>query len=181
MLRASVVVFDLFEAMPQEEIERRFAHQRQREALQRKLREVKGQLGALKVESNENFIVEFIGLAAKMYSILMMMPNGGYTSIMKGKGVPKRVLKAMATHATYKEMVMEPWVSEVEFKAMRSRQHSIEMLVLKCKMLTAFNDKVHQHEQLKSRPLGHWRNVPAATPHSEASAGSGAASSSSGQ
>jgi hypothetical protein len=181
MLRARAVVFDLLEAFPQEELERRVAHPRARAALQRKLREVKGQLGALKVESGENYITEFIGLAAKMYSILMTMVNGEYTPIMKAKGVPKRVLKALATHQTYKDMVMEPWLNEVDFKAMRSHQHSIETLVLRRKMLTAFNDKVHQFEQLQSRPLGHWHNAPAATPHSEASASGGAASSSSGQ
>ena len=111
-----------------------------------------------------------------MYSILMVTPAGEFTTCMKAKGVPKRVLKALATHESYKDMMSEPWLNEVQFKAMRSKQHTIETLVMKRKMLSAFNDKVFQHERLSSRPHGHWRNTTEL--HSEASA-LGAASSSS--
>ena len=174
LLCAKAVVFDLLKAFPQAELERRVADPSARAALLDKLRRVKGQLGALKVESGENHIAEFVGLASKMYSILMTMLNGDYSAIMKAKGVPSRVLKALATHQTYKEMVMEPWLNEVQFKAMRSRQHSIETLVLSRKMLTGFNDKVNQFEQLQSRALGHWRNTFATMPTSPASVSSAA-------
>ena len=170
MLRASKVVFDLLEALPDSELERMYPDTAARSEVKKRLVEAKGKLGALKLENQDSFIVEYVGLASKMYSILMVTPEGEFTTCMKAKGVPRRVLKALATHSSYKDMVSQPWLNEVEFKAMRSKQHTIETLVLKRKMLSAYNDKVFQHEQLSSRPLGHWRNATTGTElHSEPS------------
>ena len=75
-------------------------------------------------------------------------------------------------------MLFEPRASSATFQALRSHKHTVERLQLTKKMLTAYNDKVHQYEPLRSRPLGHWRNAAAAMPRSAASAGGAAASSS---
>ena len=113
-----------------------------------------------------------------MYSILIIGESGEGETIMKGKGVPSRVLKKQATHEAYKEILFEPAPSEVSFRAFRSYKHAITQVEMSKRMLTAFNDKVYQESSLFSRPLGHWRNTQAATePRSESC--SGAASSNS--
>jgi hypothetical protein len=119
---------------------------------------MKGALGALKMENGAKFIAEYIGLAAKMYSILMVGEDGEDESIRKGKGVPARVLKKQATHESYKKILFEPAPSEATFRAFRSLKHSIVQLESTKRMLTAFNDKVYQLNAMESRPLGHYSN-----------------------
>ena len=97
-----------------------------------------------------------------MYSLLMTARDGSLHSHMKAKGVPKRVLATKGSHEQYKDMVFEPYASSATFSALRSHHHVVERLSVTKKMLTAFNDKVFQHEQLNSRPLGHRLNGRAA-------------------
>ena len=112
-------------------------------------------------------IVEFCGLAAKMYSFKMIghvdhegndKDDGITIDYVKGKGVPKRALEASATHQTYKDMVMIPSVNRVSFRTLRSNKHVVEQLQIERKMLTAHNDKVYAATPTFSRPIGHYRN-----------------------
>jgi hypothetical protein len=178
MLRSKEVLFDLISAF--EECEAVACSPEEVKALKAQLAAMKGRLGALKLENETSFILEFIGLASKMYSLQMIDRSGHPHSHMKGKGVPKRVLAAKANHEHYKDMLFEPHASSASFHALRSHNHIVERLYLTKKMLTAYNEKVHQYEPLRSRPLGHWRNAAAAMPRSAASVGSAAASSSTG-
>ncbi len=180
MLASTEVAFDLLTALPEQEFQRIARKYPELPTnLKQRLKEAKGLLGALKLENGSKFIAEYIGLAAKMYSILMIGASGEGETIMKGKGVPSGVLKKQATHAAYKDILLEPAPSEACFRAFRSLKHSLVQVEMTKRMLTAFNDKVYQDSPLISRPLGHWRNASAATePRSEASVGSGAASSS---
>ena len=88
----------------------------------------------------------------------MVKPAGDYEEVMKGKGVPKRVLKAKAKHEMYLQMIKEPFHSYEKFRAMRSQKQTNVVLELTKRMLTAYNDKIYQLSWDSSRPLGHWRN-----------------------
>jgi len=180
MIASTKVAFDLLNALPQAELERVICKYPDVAAgLLERLKALKGALGTLKLENGSKFIAEYIGLAAKMYSILMVGGGGETEEILKGKGVPSRVLKKQAAHEAYKEMLFEPGPSEASFRAFRSYKHTITQVEMSKRMLTAFNDKVYQESPLFSRPLGHWRNSPAAESRSETSVGSVATSSSS--
>ena len=119
---------------------------------------MQGKLGALKLENGTSSISEFVGLASKMYTLLLVDRHQHEHSHMKGKGVPSRVLETQAGHEAYKKMVVTPYRSTATFSRFQSKNHVIEKVTMEKKMLTAFNDKVFQFEQFKSRPLGHWRN-----------------------
>ena len=177
MLRSRHVAFDLASAFLESDLEGIASSPGELEALKAQLLAQKGQLGALKLENETSFILEFAGLASKMYSLLMVDRSGLQHGHMKGKGVPKRVLASKATHEKYKEMLFEPHASSATFVALRSHNHVVEKLEITKKMLTPFNDKVFQISALSSRPLGHWRNAVATEPRSEASVGGPAASS----
>ena len=177
MLRSKDIIFDLACAFLDSDLEAIASSPAELESLKVQLATVKGQLGALKLENETSFIIEFVGLASKMYSLLMVDRSGRQHTHMKGKGVPKRVLAAKASHEKYKEMLFEPYASSATFSALRSHNHIVERLEITKKMLTAFNDKVFQYDPLFSRPLGHWRNAPAAESRSVTSVGSVAASS----
>jgi hypothetical protein len=179
MIASTQFAFDLLSALPKLELERFAAKHPELSAdLVERLKSTKGALGALKLENGSKFIAEYVGLAAKMYSILMIGEGGEDESIKKGKGVPSRVLKKHATHESYKKILFEPGPSEATFRAFRSLKHSLVQLETSKRMFTAYNDKVYQLSALVSRPLGHWRNEQATTAaHSGSSVGSTASSS----
>ena len=151
-------MFDLGCALLDDDLERYTRDGEALEDLKEKLADLEGGLGHLKLENKTSFIREFVGLASKMYSLQMVDRDGKLTTERKGKGVPTFVLKKNAQHEDYKRMVFEPYESSATFSTLRSHNHVIEKLSVTKKMLTAFNDKVFQYDQLASRPLGHWRN-----------------------
>jgi hypothetical protein len=122
------------------------------------LKDRKGVLGAMKLESKTETIVEYVGLAPKMYSMLMTSSDGEHAH-MKGKGVPTHVLESNADHKSFRRMLFEPYSSTVSFSKLQSYKHQIHALTTEKRMLTCINDKVFQVSPLESRPLGHWRNL----------------------
>ena len=112
----------------------------------------------MKYEGKENFIAEFVGLAAKMYSLLFVGPDGELTHEGKGKGVPKRVLKRHAGHEEFKRMLFQPYKSSATFRRLQSSAHVVRQLMCTKKMLTPINRKVFQESSTFSRPLGHHAN-----------------------
>lgn len=118
----------------------------------------KGKLGAFKLESERNCIVEFVGLAPKMYSFKVMHEDGEISTYMRGKGVPSKVLKANANHESFCEMLFQPYESRVSFRTLRSTNHEIRGMNMSKRMLTALQDKTYQVSPLESRPLGHYLN-----------------------
>jgi hypothetical protein len=158
MLRSKKVLFDLAGAFLDSDLEQLAENSTELDSLKEHLTSVKGRLGALKLENETSFILEFAGLASKMYSLLMVDREGRQHTHMKGKGVPKRVLAAQASHKQYMQMIAEPFESTATFSALRSRNHVVERLQVSKRMLTAYNDKVFQLSAQESRPLGHWRN-----------------------
>jgi hypothetical protein len=159
MIASTDTPFDLLNALPDRELERITKKYPDLAAgLVERLQASKGRLGALKLEQGCKFIASYVGLAAKMYSMLMIGEDGLDESIRKGKGVPARVLKKEAAHESYRNILLSPGPSEATFRTFRSFSHSIVQLEVKKRLLTAFNDKVFQLSALDSRPLGHWRN-----------------------
>ncbi len=130
---------------------------------------LEGKLGAMKIETGCNQIVEYIGLSSNMYSFKIMghvdhlgddSEDGLMIDYMKGKGAPKRALQAFATHEVYKKMIFNPEPSRITFRTLRSKKHTIEHLQIERKLLTSYNDKVFAVTPCSSRPLGHFRNRP---------------------
>jgi hypothetical protein len=122
------------------------------------LRERKGKLGAMKLESKDQTITEFVGLAPKMYSMQLVDGSDNTTDYMKGKGVPSHVLNSRADHEAFRRMLFEPYESVVSFNKLQSFEHQVHALTMEKRMLTCINDKVYQVSPLECRPLGHWRN-----------------------
>jgi hypothetical protein len=159
MIASTDTSFDLLNALPDRELERITKKCPELAAgLIDRLLASKGKLGALKLEQGCKFIASYVGLAAKMYSMLMIGEDGVDESIKKGKGVPARVLKKETTHDSYRKILLDPAPSEATFRTFRSFGHSIVQLEVKKRLLTAFNDKVFQLSALDSRPHGHWKN-----------------------
>jgi hypothetical protein len=169
MMACKFNIFDLLEGISPEDLLRHCNGNLQDAAkLLLHLKDVKGTLGAMKLENQTHAIREYVGLASKMYSLSMMghvdfegddKKDGICIDYMKGKGVPKRVLQKKATHETYKDMIFNTSVNRITFRTLRSKNHVVEQLEIDRKMLTAYNDKVYQIDSLSSRPLGHWRNT----------------------
>ena len=123
-----------------------------------KLRSNKGKLGAFKLESERNCLMEFVGLAPKMYSFKVMHEDGTIDAYMKGKGVPRQVLKAQVKHEDYRRMLFTPYDSVANFRKLQSSNHEICGLQMSKRMLTAMQDKTYQTGPTESRPLGHYLN-----------------------
>ena len=112
----------------------------------------------MKFETGDSRIREFVGLAAKLYSMELVDACGAIRHDKKGKGIPKFVIKKKTTHEEYKAMLFDPSVSEVSFYKLGSEAHQMQKQRLTKKKLTAYNDKVFQLSSMESRPLGHYRN-----------------------
>ena len=105
-------------------------------------------------------ICSFVGAQAKMYSLLLADAAGHYTTVMKGKGIPKKDLKRLHKHNDFLETVMNPNVDrQVSFRAIRSTHHRVEHRWITKRGLTGDNDKVFLLGPHASRPLGHYANA----------------------
>jgi hypothetical protein len=168
MLKAIGFYFDLQEALSPQDLRMiTNGNETSIAKIVQRCSDVKGRLGAMKLENKTSFIQEFVGLAAKMYSLKMVghadhngndKGDGSIEEYRKGKGVPTRALLANATHETYKQMIFNPTVNRVTFRTLRSQKHVVQQLEISRKMLTPYNDKVFAISQFESRPLGHYRN-----------------------
>ena len=126
--------------------------------LHEKYKKVKGQLGGMKLETGRAAMSEFFGLVAKLYSYQTVDEDGELSGSIKGKGVPKSVLRSTYEHEDFKKMLLDPHKDEVTFKAMRSKKLQNEHLQLSKRGLTAYNDKVFQISATENGPLGHRLN-----------------------
>mgnify|MGYP000388254399 FL=1 len=170
MIREVVFDFDLKKALSLFDLERFSGGDAcVKQLMVKEYNEVEGKLGAMKIETGCNEIVEYVGLSSKMYSLKIMghidhlgddSVDGILIDYMKGKGAPKRALQAFATHEMYKKMIFDPEPSRITFRTLRSKKHTIEHLQIERKLLTSYNEKVFAVTPTFSRPLGHFRNRP---------------------
>jgi hypothetical protein len=158
MATATSIQFDAIDSLTEIELRRITNSPEERNEILERFTAAKGSLGAMKLESKEAHIQEFVGLASKMYSLKLVEPAGAIKFSKKGKGVPARVLKQQAAHEDFKRMIFEPFDSKATFRTFRSENHELQQRALTKRMLTAFNDKVYQLSPSESRPLGHHRN-----------------------
>ena len=151
--------FDILEALTDLELDIMTGGDLERiGAIRERFRLIHGSLGAMKYEGKDRFISEFVGLAAKMYSLEFVTPDGRVVNEGKGKGVPKRVLKNLVTHGDFKRMLDEPYKRSASFMAFSSVSHLVQRVETVKKLLTPLNNKVFQVSNRESYPLGHFLN-----------------------
>lgn len=154
MLHSEDPLFDLHDAMPTPDVLKTVSPDFPFEELKRR----HGILGAMKSESEDAAIVEYVGLAVKMYSMLMRRADGSLGQTARGKGVDKTVLKENANHISFVKMLFEPFASNVTYRKFQSFNHQVYTLQMTKKMLTPLQEKTFQLSPTESRPLGHYLN-----------------------
>jgi hypothetical protein len=150
----------------------------------------KGLLGAMKLELKDGHIKEYAGPQAKVYSLQRTGKDETKAKGIPGKKareIPLRDAQAKALakskrprevaevpravenpkalrHERYLSEIFAPKPSEVDFLGFACKNHLLSLVCTTKKGLCSFNDKVHQHGQLDSVPLGHYRVTPACAP-----------------
>ena len=114
----------------------------------------KKKLGCFKDETAGTPIVEFVGLRAKMYSILL--EDG--TSKNTAKGIQQHFSKTNLKHELYRKCLMSKIVTHAEYNSIRSFNHQLFTLHERKVALSGFNDKRYflkdSHDTLA---YGHYR------------------------
>ena len=93
-------------------------------------------LGKFKDETGSKPIIEFVGLRAKMYSIL----TEEFES-KKAKGIKKSVVKNKIKHQNYKETLLNSTSKMVNMKTIRSDHHNLKSYKLNKIGLSCYDDK----------------------------------------
>ena len=94
-------------------------------------------LGTMKDECSSLAPQEFVGLRAKMYSILL--PNG--KSKFTAKDVSRRYILKHLHHKDYHRTLKETESSIATFSTLRSQKQQIKTIEFTKKYLSAFDDK----------------------------------------
>jgi hypothetical protein len=128
-------------------------------------KENKGRLGYFKYEATDKqgnpcFISEFVGLRAKMYSIVMhpfAPPEAEVetSQVKKAKGLPKQI---KLKHQAYLNALFDPEKTKVSFRAIRSIKNEPNHIQVDKAGLSAFDDKTFRISTTESRPHGHYLN-----------------------
>ena len=112
-------------------------------------------IGKFKDETGGLPIVEWIGLGAKMYS---MMTDDGKEK-KTGKGIKKSVLKKKIRHQDFKDCLMEKREFQHSMMNFRSKQHQLFTVKQTKKSLSPFDDKRYILEDgYTTRAHGHYQN-----------------------
>ena len=112
-------------------------------------------LGKFKDETASKLIVEFIGLRAKMYSILTEQ----YES-KKAKGVKKAVVKRDIRHENYKDTLFNGTEMHTSMNTIRSNYHIVKSLKLNKIGLSCFDDKRYiLNNGYDTLAYGHYKNI----------------------
>ena len=112
-------------------------------------------IGKFKDETGGLPIVEWIGLRAKMYS---MMTDDGKEK-KTGKGIKKSVLKKEMRHQDFKDCLMEKREFQHSMMNFRSKQHQLFTVKQTKKSLSPFDDKRYILEDgYTTRAHGHYQN-----------------------
>lgn len=112
-------------------------------------------IGKFKDETGGLPIVEWIGLRAKMYS---MMTDDGKEK-KTGKGIKKSVLKKEIRHQDVKDCLMEKREFQHSMMNFRSKQHQLFTVKQTKKSLSPFDDKRYILEDgYTTRAHGHYQN-----------------------
>ena len=77
---------------------------------------------------------------------------------LKGKGIPRKVLKLTKTYDDYFKMLETLYMDFVEFRRIGCKRQKLEHYQQCKKGLGCFNERVFQRSPWQASPLGHWRN-----------------------
>jgi len=111
-------------------------------------------IGKMKDELNGKIITEFIGLRAKMYSVLSIDKE----EMKKAKGVKKNVVKNNITHEDYKTCLFQEKKFLHSMNSLRSMKHQIFTIKQHKVSLSPYDDKRYLLEDgITSLPYGHYK------------------------
>jgi hypothetical protein len=117
----------------------------------------KKEIGKMKDETNGMPIVEFVGLRAKMYSVLLDTKKEKKT----GKGIKKSALKQYINHDDYKRCLFGSLKDQrqlVSFNNLRSFDHNIGLYRYTKVGLSCSNDKMYLlPDGVSSLAYGHYK------------------------
>ena len=114
-------------------------------------------IGKFKDEINGEPLVEFVGLKAKMYS-LMHFKGGRIDETRKAKGVKKCVVKKRVSHDDYKDCLFKNSVIYPSSTSIHSIGHQLYTLKQNKKSLSAFDDKRYiLDDGVNTLPHGHYK------------------------
>ena len=112
-------------------------------------------IGYYKDECGEKFIIEFVGLKAKSYSIEMA---DGKTE-RKCKGVKKYVVRNHITHEDYKECLFSGESQHRPMNTIRSRKHNVGSERINKTALSADDDKrIVLEDGIRTLAIGHYKS-----------------------
>jgi hypothetical protein len=116
-------------------------------------------IGKFKDETNGVAIQEFVGLRAKMYSILV---DG--KAKKRAKGVKQCVVKGEITHNDYRKAIFSKELKNIQqtcsFNTIRARKHEISTLSQnKVSLSSVDNKRFVLDDNIHTRAIGHWRNT----------------------
>ena len=114
-----------------------------------------GTVGLFKHEQGENEMLKAAWPGPKNYVTICKEATE-----LKCKGLPKRVLKKNYNYDSFEEAILLNNAPPAVFRAMVSKNHVKQHQLLTKSSLTADNIKVFQVSPSKSRPLGHYKNLP---------------------
>jgi len=98
--------------------------------------------------------LQFVGLKAKMYSILL--PNNKEKTT--AKGIKTSYIKQNLTHATFLNTLQNQTQTMASFHAIRSVNHTLKTIKINKKCLNAFDDKhYHLHNCHDTLAYGHYK------------------------
>jgi hypothetical protein len=113
----------------------------------------KKKLGFLKDECSAKPILEFIGLKAKLYSILLYDENK-----KRAKGCQIAVVNKFLTHDHYKQC-LDNTIFYVENRRLQGKNQTISTLKLTKQIFTPFCDKrMIDDDGISSKPFGYKNN-----------------------
>jgi hypothetical protein len=110
-------------------------------------------VGKMKDECGGKPIAEFVGLRAKMYSLLI--PNE--PDKLRCKGVKKSYIKQNLRHSTFLKALTTGKSDPAEFYNFRSYLHKVHTVRIRKKCLSAFDDKRYiLSDGFRTLAYGHW-------------------------
>ena len=99
-------------------------------------------------------IAEFVGLRAKMYSVLV----GNSKEMKKAKGVNKAVAKHRIKHSNYLDSLKSETIYTHQMKAIRSSKHESYTIEQSKKSLAPYDNKQYlMNDSINALPCEHYK------------------------
>jgi hypothetical protein len=116
--------------------------------------ENKGLYGCLKSETANHAILEYVGLRAKMYSLLCDTYEKRIC-----KGIKKSVIERDIRHEQYKQSLFEERLSKHSMTLIRSIKHKLYTIELNKTSLCSYDDKryIERNPEAKTYAFGHYK------------------------